>query len=62
MLAKARSAGNPVVVEHAQNTEMVARGIPVGRERKGVRSFEPAVVGVSSGCGGVKNSLQWCIF
>ena len=62
MLSKARSTGNPVVVEHAQNTEMVARGIPVGRERKGVRSFEPAVVGGSSGCGGVKNSLQWCIF
>jgi hypothetical protein len=27
-----------------------------------MRSFEPAVVGGSSGCGGVKNSLQWCIF
>ena len=59
MLAKARSAGNPVVVKHPQNTEMVARGIPVGRERKGVRSFEPAVVGVSSRSSGVKNSLQW---
>ena len=62
MLAKARSAGNPVVVEHAQNTEMVARWIPVGRERKGMRSLEPAVVGGPTGGGGVKNSLQCCIF
>jgi acyl-CoA reductase-like NAD-dependent aldehyde dehydrogenase len=62
MLAKTGSAGNPVVIEHAQNTEMVALRIVVGCERKGMRSFEPAVVGGSSGCGGVKNSLQWCIF
>ena len=58
MLAKATTAHNAVVIDHAQRAKTHAIGVVVMTKTKSVVAFEPAMIGITSAARRMKYSVH----